>query len=531
MSKMRVFLSHTQTDLDFARQLKEGLVAAGADAWLDDDDLTGPLPETIKREITRRPVFVLITSDTALLSNSVGDEINLAYSRHGVAPDRIELAVLASDTDLSLMDAWVSGFLRIEAIRGTAYPAAQAIQETVVELQRRVMRYYPDHVATAVRARYNELGGAKNPSLGSLLLVDRDAAKPDTSPQRTEGYHFWYSGGEGSAAIYWSKRGGAQAVWGDIRKVYEGRGSRHGFPLTGEVQAMTSPQGTNGVYQRFEGEQNYPEDVTGPVRYGATIYWCPAYKARTTRGNIGEYYERLGATNSPLGFPMDYGREAIKSPQGTTGWYQVFEGGTVHWSQPTGSKMTSGPIHRFYLSQHGSREWLGFPVSEAIECAASPFGTTGVCQRFEGPWVYPNDVIELVAGARCGTTVYFSERYDVQPVGRGIGVTYERMHGTGGPLGFPMSDEERVPGSAPNSADRVQRFEGGAIYYRYDRQRRHLIVPVLNAVYEKYAASGGPAGDYGFPLSPSEPAPSAAPGERIQRFEGGIITVQNSPEG
>lgn len=58
------------------------------------------------------------------------------------------------------------------------------------------------------------------------------------------------------ASVYWSQRYGAYPVWGGIARCYEGfggTGSRLGFPISPELPAITSPQGTTGQVQRFEG--------------------------------------------------------------------------------------------------------------------------------------------------------------------------------------------------------------------------------------------------------------------------------------
>jgi uncharacterized protein with LGFP repeats len=437
---------------------------------------------------------------------------------------RITLPVLARDTDLSKLDAWIAGFLRVEASPGRAFPPEQAIEETIATLRREVGRYYPSDVSKAIERRRAELGDVSK-ILGAPLLVSRDAAKPDRSPQGSEGYHYWYLGGGGKASIYWSKRGGAQPVWGAIRAVYGGRGSAYGFPLTSEIPAGASPQGTDGKLQRFEGRQNYPEDITGPMKYGATIYWCAKHGAKTTWEGIGEYYERQGGTTSGLGFPVHSEHEAARSRRNTEGKSQEFEGGIIVWSESTGAASVRGEIAAMYSKIGGTGSWLGFPLGEESEAAVSSQGTTGTFQRFEGDWVYPDDVIRLLQATRCGATVYCSPKCGTYPTAWGIGVIYERMFGTGGVLGFPTSGEQRIPGIAPESADRLQRFEGGAIYYRASG---NLIVPVLTAILEMYQSHGGPAGNLGFPLAPAEQAPSGGADKLIQRFEGGTITLSGS---
>src|SRR5207302_1874982 len=154
----------------------------------------------------------------------------------------------------------------------------------------------------------------------------------------------------------------------------------------GEIEAAPDADCGRRVVQYFEGWSEYPDTLrttVGDRRYGAAVYWSEKHNAHAVWGGIGERYEHLGS--------MDSG--------------------------------------------------LGMPTSDQFEAAPSPSGTTGVYQRFESIWDYPADVIALLAGIRCGATVYWTEEHGTHATWGAIGELYERLHGTAGRLGFPVTDE------------------------------------------------------------------------------------------
>lgn len=135
------------------------------------------------------------------------------------------------------------------------------------------------------------------------------------------------------ASVYWSQRYGAYPVWGWIARCYEGyggTGSRLGFPISPELPAAASPQGTTGQVQRFEGNGDEANiwDEPNRVLIGVSIY-CSSHGAYATWGEIGRCYERLYGTTSRLGFPISPEQETHPSSQGRTVWRQRFEGGEI----------------------------------------------------------------------------------------------------------------------------------------------------------------------------------------------------------
>ncbi|HWG60177.1 MAG TPA: hypothetical protein VG253_00560 [Streptosporangiaceae bacterium] len=117
------------------------------------------------------------------------------------------------------------------------------------------------------------------------------------------------------------------------------------------------------------------------------------------------------------------------------GYARKYDNGHVFWSVGDGIVRTRGAIDRYWAE--GSAD-LGFPVQDPETAPSSPYGTTGVRQRFQPSTVYSSKRgVFLITDAMC----------------------YENEGGSGGWLGFPVSGRERNG----QFGDR-QMFEGGAIY-------------------------------------------------------------------
>jgi uncharacterized protein with LGFP repeats len=327
-------------------------------------------------------------------------------------------------------------------------------------------------------------------------------------------------------SVYWSLAYGAQPVRHGISAYYQALGettSLLGFPATPEETAAPSEYGGRGAFQRFEGPREYSRDVTGllaDVRCGATVYWLEEQGAFTTSGAIGEIYEREHGTAGWLGFPTSEELDATPSPRGTQGRFQRYEGGTAYQCRP-GAYTVGGAIGAYYEGLGGTGSRLGFPVSPETTAVRSPQGTEGKFQRFEGTWDYPEEMWWRFDRVQCGATIYWSEQHGAHATWAGIGQRYETNEGTGGPLGFPTSDELEAAVSTQGTTGYYQTFEGGAICWceKYDAHS------VYGGIHAEYARLGGTYSLLGFPTSEEEeaaPSPSGTLG-RVQCFEGGTI--------
>jgi len=374
---------------------------------------------------------------------------------------------------------------------------------------------YPMYASNAIREFYYQWKGA--PNLGSPKEIGPDDSQLQTSLRGNVGYERPFVNG----SIFWSERGGVHPVWwgfADIHHNLDGAKGMLGFPLTKELQAEPSPQGTTGVYQRFEGRWDYPEDVnTNPVRCGASLYYSDQYGPYSTWGGIGIRYERLGGTSSHLGFPKSFEQEAGPSMRGTRGMYQCFEGGDIYWSWNTESHPIWGSIRGLFLKLGSVNSRLGFPITGEETAADSPQGTKGVFQRFESSWDYSEK--------RFGASIYHSVKYGPYETWGGIGEYYENLGGTGSTLGFPTSSEKETDALSPQGTKGwYQHFEGGDIYWC----EKFGGVSITGPIVETYRKLGSWKSRFGFPMLPQ----TAVEGHTNlfqQEFEGGVICIIYTP--
>ena len=158
--------------------------------------------------------------------------------------------------------------------------------------------------------------------------------------------------------------------------------NRLGFPISDEMSAETSPQETTGVFQRFEGGPHDARPVGDEWDYskGVSVY-SSKHGAYPVWGGIGVCYERLGNTRSSLGFPISIETEAGGAPQGTTGWYQRFEGGIIFWCENYEGVPVVGSILALYDEFGGTEGRFGFPKSPEKSSEEHP---QMLLQEFEG---------------------------------------------------------------------------------------------------------------------------------------------------
>jgi hypothetical protein len=78
MSQLQVFLSHSSQDKAAADQFAHVFRQAGADIWHDEENLgVGHLRSTVMKELSDRPIFVVLLSSLALSSSWVLGEVLL----------------------------------------------------------------------------------------------------------------------------------------------------------------------------------------------------------------------------------------------------------------------------------------------------------------------------------------------------------------------------------------------------------------------------------------------------------------------
>jgi uncharacterized protein with LGFP repeats len=187
----------------------------------------------------------------------------------------------------------------------------------------------------------------------------------------------------------------------------------------------------------------------------------------------------MGGHRSVLGLPTS-GEIPLRGGAGN--W---FERGAIYWSPPTGAHPVWGSILEAYRAHGYETGPLGYPTTGEIALIG------GAVSGFQGGYVYwsPSTGAHSVRGAILGT--------------------YLAQGAEGGRLGYPTSNEIRLPGGA------LSRFHGGYIYWSPGTGAHWVIGSILKA----YRAQGYETGPLGYPTSNE----IALPGGALSRFSGGYV--------
>ena len=268
-----------------------------------------------------------------------------------------------------------------------------------------------------------------------------------------------------AADTYWSPWVGSHSVGGAILGEYRvvgGPEGRLGYPVTDELPTPRA----GGRFNHFE---------------HGSIYWAPGLGAHEMFGAIRGKWASLGWENSMLGFPV-----TDEFPVGHGGVAQNFTGGSIYWSAPTGAHSVIGAIRQHWGELNWDQGYLGLPVTDEIS-----LGRRGAYQLFQGGAVYwsPGTGAHAIRGAIAA---------------RWAGTGWEN-----GPLGFPVSDENPLPGGASSH------FQGGTISWSADTGA-HV---VTGAIRDLWAGMGWEGSVLGYPVTDEY----SVPGGRQSDFEYGSI--------
>ncbi|TYL52519.1 LGFP repeat-containing protein [Agromyces mariniharenae] len=224
----------------------------------------------------------------------------------------------------------------------------------------------------------------------------------------------------------------------------------------------------------------------GRAYQGGSIYWSPAYGAKTVlSGPIRDYYFARGGAAGWLAWPQF---NAGRIDAGTAGIGQSFSGGSVY-SSNVGTFAVPEALRPPYFAVGGALGVLGWPSADAV---ARPEGGGGTEQRFQGGAVY-----------RSGAGAF--------AVPQQISAAHDGAGGVGGRLGWPTS---AAAGIAANGGGIAQAFGGGSVY-----ASPAGAFPVEGAVRDAYFTVNGSAGRLGWPIG----AAACASGSCRQDFQYGSI--------
>ncbi|MCY1139752.1 hypothetical protein OWR29_17260 [Actinoplanes sp. Pm04-4] len=341
-----------------------------------------------------------------------------------------------------------------------------------------------------------------------------------SSPRGTAGFYRVFAEG----VVHWSKQTGAQATYEPFSSFHRdngGTGGRLGFPLAeAEVVSAAGRPAGEATRQDFESESADPAGH-------ASVYWTEEHGMFATWGGIGWHYQRRGGADR-FGFPV--GPEVAAGPSrrpgdGDSGWIQPFEKASIVFTDAVGAIEIWSPIREHFDALDGVTGRLGFPRGKSHAAGRSPQGTEGRFQRFEGAWDYPEDLVAACIGFdRPGGATIYTSVHGTYKVDGGIGILYERMGGTPGWLGFPTEDSHRPQNDSPTADNqrRVQTFEGGAIYWSPEHDAVAVRGDVLALLHPEPPVNFFAQLHLGFPTHPEQPIADGP--DMIQFFEHGLIT-------
>lgn len=260
-------------------------------------------------------------------------------------------------------------------------------------------------VRGGIGEKYNSLGGASG-ILGDILSNERCGLTGGGC------YQVFQNG-----SIYWSSTSGAHPVRGGIGSKWASlsydRG-RLGYPTNSEVCGLKD----GGCYQQFQ---------------RGKIYWTQNTGAQSINGGIESKWDSTNYEKGPLGYPVSSEKCGLISG----GCYQIFQGGSIYWSKPTGAHFIKGGIRNNWASLDYERGHLGYPRTDEV-CGIKDGGCYQIFQ---------------------GGRIYWSDKTGSQAIWGAIRSKYIQSGSEWGELGYPTSGEIYTP------THTYQRFEGGKIYW------------------------------------------------------------------
>lgn len=275
-----------------------------------------------------------------------------------------------------------------------------------------------------------------------------------------------------------------------IEKKYQETGGASGFlgaATTGEI----STPGGSGIYNEYQ---------HGIIYYSADYGACVLREDVVAKWKSASVATALVSDNKTtvrdyLGFPVS---DTIAGTANIT--YCYFERGMIAcYGSPVKSFVVYGSIYLAYRKANDVSGWMGFPASD--EQASANGGRVSHFQHADVYW-HPNTGAFEVHGA--------------------IRDKYNALGGSGGLLGYPISDESDVFKNG-TQAGRLNNFEFGTIYWSGNTGAFEMHGGLLQAYTKDF---GGPAGELGFPVSDEQRSPKDH--VRFNNFQNGVLTYNMS---
>jgi len=327
------------------------------------------------------------------------------------------------------------------------------------------------------------------------------------------------------ASLYYTPATGVLPVGSPIYAGFAAQGYENGvfgYPVGWQTCGLVN----GGCYQAFQ---------------GGTVYYSPATGSHMVRGAIFATWAKQRYETGPLGYPTT-DEDCTVGMTGKVGCWQTYQGGTLAWSDATGTQQLTGAIAGAWLAAGGPASEAGNPVGGQT-CGLA---RGGCYQGFQGGTVYSGPPgVHMVRGAIFG--IWGSRGYEAGALGyptseescnaRGCTQSFEKATIVWSPSAGPQYVQGAIgyhwlqAGALDNvvgmpvgpeicglvNGGCYQGFTYGTTYYSpatgaYD---------VIGLLRDAWAAQGYEVGPLGYPVEDAH----AVPGGFAQRFQGGTLTL------
>ncbi|WP_285725392.1 GH25 family lysozyme [Psychromicrobium xiongbiense] len=306
---------------------------------------------------------------------------------------------------------------------------------------------------------------------------------PGTLPASWQQYSIWQFSSEGPLA-------GDSNVWNG-----DANGLRQFSTVTDAQGAMAAEASQNGWLGAAQTGVNCGLSTGGCYQLYAngTVHWQAFTGAHATKAAIRSTWAAQDYENGRLGYPATDENCGLANG----GCYQMFQGGSIHWSSSSGAVLTTwGAIRSNWGSQGFENGRLGYPTSNGESCGQ----VNGGCyQLFQGGAINYSPA----TGANISTWGAIRNAWGAQG--------YQD-----GRMGYPTSNGEscgQVNGGC------YQLFQGGAINYS---PATGANISTWGAIRNAWGAQGYQDGRMGYPTSNGESC-GQVNGGCYQLFQGGAI--------
>ena len=314
----KVFITHSWSDIDFSRCLRDDLTSHGYEVWFDESTIRAGqrMAEQINDGLEWCDIYLPILSPDSLASSWCKEEIYAAIAlshkkgrdgRPGIVP------VLAKDCEVPVL---ISSRLYINMAEHYEIEITKVYAAIDAFILERKNTYWAEARKTIAQKKDQIPVMRFNYQVGKLL----EEKEIGPTKMGTKGLMYVYE----NALVIWhdngNLKGNAYATYGAIMWRYRSLGGWQalGFPIVDESEAAPSPY-------------EYKKGMNGRGRYSSfelgEIVWCDGgeYNGQTfvIKDPIRKVYDSLGGSGKFLGFPISEPYRYLESERCD------FEGGTI----------------------------------------------------------------------------------------------------------------------------------------------------------------------------------------------------------